>query len=197
VDELYPGLTLAGFPVDGYAVTQVKDRPQAIPKAGRIGVDIPQFLGGLTVTNLRSVPKPDGVTVTTHEDPTFRFPLLTTKFFSDAIHADGRLEVSLAQKGLGEVTYVSGAGAQDYSGDVSQAIASLHAQGELNETGLDLAMKGDFGDAVTARPAVDRFMQSSYDIRMLIPWHSLRFILHDQRNFLLTNHLRLKRTASA
>lgn len=179
MDELYPGWHNGSFSIDGFAKTFPRSSAWPTPE-GRGQVHAGFGLGRLLVHQ------------TTHDgDPSFDFRPLTTGFLANAISDDAEAQFSLAQRRLGEVTYVSGAAARE-DGPVSQGIISLEAVGKWKPEGLNLSMKGNLGDcsALLGRPTPDRYKQASYWVEVEIPWKTLRFMFFDHIGFVVPAYRR-------
>jgi hypothetical protein len=186
MEELYPGLIQhGGFRVDGFAVTfperDVRSRPKVI---GQVGASF-----GLQSLGVRQI-NHDG-------NPSFSFRPLSTRFLANAISNDDTFKFSLTQERLGDVGYISGAGAREYGGDVTQGIISLDAVGGWSPEGLKLSMQGELGDcsALLGQPTAVELKQASYWVELEIPWMTLRFLFFDQINFVLSNYLQHSRPA--
>jgi hypothetical protein len=176
-EDLYPGLTSVGFRVGGFAALFGKGSEQSRPKDTHdVGVD---FIGGRLLVYQTG---PD-------RDPSFAFRVLTTQFLSETIENDASFTFSMAQARIGEVTYVSGAGARDYGGNIDQGIVSLEAAGGWKQKGLRLSMRGELDQASSSKNLTPgEFKQASYRIELSIPWAVLRFLFYKQINFVLSNY---------
>lgn len=124
-------------------------------------------------------------------DPSFDFRPLTTEFLTSLIEYDRTFAFSLSARSIGDVTYVSGAAARDYGGEVRQDIVSLRSDGCWSSEGLRLHFAGELGEvssAVELRPT--EFKQNSYDVGLDIPWATVRFLFCSHKAFVIENHRR-------
>ena len=131
-------------------------------------------------------------------NPGFSLRPLTTEFLANVIENDPTFKFSLASERIGDVTYVSGAGARDYGGEVQQGIISLQATGGWSPTGLKLSITGELGDrsAFLGKPTPSEFKKASYAIDLDMPWTVLRFLFYEQIGFVISNHQKFCASAS-
>jgi hypothetical protein len=167
-EELYPGLTSVGFRVGGFATT-LPLRPK---DAHDVGIDLSDSLS-VAQTGLQV-------------NPSFGFHVLTPQYLAHVIENDAAFNFSLVHDRIGDVVYVSGAGARDYAGNVQQRIISLHATGAWRKQGLRLNMEGKLGEM--SHPDEVIFKQASYRVELSIPWAVLRFFFYDKIHFVWSNY---------
>jgi hypothetical protein len=187
MDELYPGKARGeGFEVYGFART--------LPDANSSS---PSDHAARLIAGFRSfgrenffVHHPDPI----KPDPSFDFRPLTTQFLANTIENDTSFKFSIVAERIGDVTYVSGAGARDYGGEVRQGMISLHATGGWSSGGLKLCITGELGDrsAFLGKAVAPEFKKASYAIDLGIPWNVLRFLFYDQKGFVISNYDKFK-----
>lgn len=131
-------------------------------------------------------------------NPSFSLRPLTTGFLANAIENDPTFEFSLISERIGDVTYISGAQARDYGGEVQKGIISLHGIGDWSVDGLRLCLSGKLGDrsAFLGKPTPSEFKNASYSLELDIPWSVLRFLFYDQIGFVISNHQKFCASAS-
>ncbi len=154
MDELYPGYVQGGgFKVDGFAQTSAIEGSVTRPEqATQVIVGFWNF-----DPHCLFVRQSDRI-----GNPRFSFRQLTSQFVVNAIENDAEFQFSLAQKRLGEVKYVTGAGAREYGGEVSQTVISLRANGSWNKQGLEFVMRGDLAinPVHTGNPELECYNQA-------------------------------------
>jgi hypothetical protein len=182
MDELYPGKAPGGgFLVRGFAKALQATGPVSPP--GQVG----QLIAGFYSFGHRNFFVHQQ---TATGNPGFSLRPLTTIFLANAIENDPTFTFSLISERIGDVTYVSGAAARDYGGEIRQGIVSLHATGSWGVEGLKLSVAGELGDrsAFLGKPTPSEFKHVSYAIDLDIPWGVLRFLFYDQMGFVIDNH---------
>ena len=125
-----------------------------------------------------------------HRNPSFDFRPLTAQFLYNAIEFDAEFDFSLRCERIGDVTYVSGAGARDYGGDVTQGMVSLNVTGGWRKEGLAIALQGDLGDrtAFMNKPVRSEYRKERYLVDIVISWMVLRFVFYAEKGFVIDNH---------
>ncbi|MEK7992697.1 MAG: hypothetical protein AAB403_02725 [Planctomycetota bacterium] len=181
LEELYPGKGNGhGFHVTGFATVSQSSRP---------------ILSGTNrslIAGLRNFGRENLFVHQSDSDPnpSFDFRPLTDAFLYNAIYLDRSFAFSITSPRIGDVTYVSGASARDYGGEVAQGMISLQATGYWNRDGLTLEMSGELGDkeASLGRPVEVGFQHASYAVNLNIPWLALRFIFYREMGFIIENY---------
>ena len=183
MEELYPGLSGGGgFKVMGVARVSPDSNADCRPE------NIRELVAGFHAFGRRNfnVYGSDQY----RPNPSFDLRPLTTRFLANAIENDPTFQFSVISERIGDVTYVSGAGARDYGGDIQQGMISLHAIGGWGVEGLRLTVRGELGDrsAFRGKPTPSEFKNASYALDLEIPWAALRFMFYDQMGFVLSNY---------
>lgn len=180
MEELYPGRVNGdGFHVTGFAAVSQSSKP-TLSGASRS-----------LVAGLRSFGRENLFVYQNDSDPnpSFDFRPLTGAFLYNAIYMDRSFAFSITSPRIGEVTYVSGASARDYGGEVTQGMISLQATGFWSREGLALEMSGELGGSdALGRPIETGFQHASYAVRLSIPWLALRFIFYNEMGFISSNY---------
>ncbi|MDP1751009.1 MAG: hypothetical protein Q8L22_16285 [Reyranella sp.] len=180
MEELYPGKGNSdGFHVTGFATVSQSSKP---------------ILSGAKrslIAGLRSFGRENLFIYQSDTDPnpSFDFRPLTGAFLYNAIYLDRSFAFSITSKRIGDVTFVSGAQARDYGGEVTQGMINLQATGYWNRDGLTLEISGELGDKDHfGRPVETGFQHASYAVNLNIPWLALRFIFYKEKGFIIENY---------
>jgi hypothetical protein len=192
MEELYPGKGPGGgFQINGVAKVLPATNPTFRQETGR------QLIAGFYLSGRRNFFVHHQTSAGKTGNPSFSLRPLTTEFLANVVENDSTFKFSLISERIGDVTYVSGAAARDYGGEVQQGIISLDASGGWSVTGLRLSLSGELGDrsAFLGKPTPSEFKHTSYLLELDIPWAVLRFLFYDQMGFVISNHQKFCATA--
>lgn len=184
MEELYPNKDHAGqgFYVQGSAITE----PQISlhrPSPGRI------------IAGIRSFGKSNFFVHQADQTsaPSFDFWPLTAQFLASVIgDEDPDFSFSIISKRLGDVTHVSGVEARE-TGDISQSMTSLRGDGSWSKEGLHFNLSGELGDnaCFPNRLTPVKYRSRQFEIKAVIPWTVLRFMLYEVKHIVIAQHRRI------
>jgi len=186
MEELYPGKAPGGgFQINGLAKVLPATNPAFRQETGR------ELIAGFYSFGRRNFFVHHQTPMGRTDNPSFSLRPLTTEFLANVIENDPTFKFSLISERIGDVTYVSGAAARDYGGEVQQGITSLDASGGWSVSGLRLSLSGELG-----KPTPSEFKYASYLLELDIPWAVLRYLFYDQIGFVISNHQKFYAGAS-